>query len=170
MKDVHKRLLFEMLNNSRRSDRELAKALSISQPTVTRARRWLEMNNFILEYTLIPDFSKMGFELVVFTFFKVLANVPGGEREQIVKKMIESLDRHPNVVTVLRGEGMGCDGIFVSYHASFSDFSKFVRDLRMEATGIEIVGSFLTSPEGKDRSRPLTFKHLKEYIEKIVEE
>jgi DNA-binding Lrp family transcriptional regulator len=38
MKDVELRLISELLKNSRRSDRELAKVLHVSQPTVGRAK------------------------------------------------------------------------------------------------------------------------------------
>ena len=42
MEEICEKLLFEMMSNSRRSDKELENALNVSQATVTRARRWLE--------------------------------------------------------------------------------------------------------------------------------
>jgi DNA-binding Lrp family transcriptional regulator len=56
-------LLYELIKNSRRSDRDLAKILHVSQPTITRMRKKLETNDFILEYTLVPNFAKLGFEI-----------------------------------------------------------------------------------------------------------
>lgn len=44
MKAVDSKLLYELMKNSRRSDRELAKVLGISQPTVSRRRIALEKN------------------------------------------------------------------------------------------------------------------------------
>jgi len=38
MKEIELKLLAELLNNSRRSDRDLAKVIGTSQPTVTRTR------------------------------------------------------------------------------------------------------------------------------------
>jgi DNA-binding Lrp family transcriptional regulator len=159
-----------MLSNSRRSDRELAKALKISQPTVTRVRRWLETNGFILQYTLIPDFAKIGFELVVFTFFKVLVDVPGEGRDQIIQNVMKSLTNTPNVVAALHGEGMGCDGVLVSYHENFSDFATFIRELKMNNGSIGVVGSFITAPEGQEGLTAATFKHLKEYMDETVKQ
>jgi DNA-binding Lrp family transcriptional regulator len=58
MKDIERRLISELMKNSRRSDRELAKALGTSQPTITRTRGKLEREGIIKEYTMIPDFTK----------------------------------------------------------------------------------------------------------------
>jgi DNA-binding Lrp family transcriptional regulator len=170
LKNVQKRVLFEMLSNSRRSDRELAKALKISQPTVTRVRRWLETNGFILQYTLIPDFAKIGFELVVFTFFKVLVDVPGEGRDHIMQNVMNSLANTPNGIAVLHGEGMGCDGVLVSYHENFSDFATFIRELKMNNGSIGVVGSFIAAPEGQEGLTATTFKHLKEYMDETVKQ
>jgi DNA-binding Lrp family transcriptional regulator len=42
-------LLYELMKNSRKSDRDLAKILDVSQPTVTRMRRKLETSEYISE-------------------------------------------------------------------------------------------------------------------------
>ena len=62
-------VLRELLRNSKRSDREIAKILKTSQPTVTRTRKTLE-KKIIRTYTLVPEFSKMGYEMLAFTFAK----------------------------------------------------------------------------------------------------
>ena len=59
LKRIELRLVAELMKNSRKSDRELAKILGISQPTVTRIRNKLEREGVIREYTAIPDFSKL---------------------------------------------------------------------------------------------------------------
>jgi len=51
-------LLREMIRNSRRSDRELAKALGTSQPTVTRNRKLLDP--YIRSYTVVTEFAQLG--------------------------------------------------------------------------------------------------------------
>lgn len=61
-------LLHELIKGSRRSDRELAKVLKISQPTITRKRTRLESEGYINEYTVIPNLVKMGYEIIAFTF------------------------------------------------------------------------------------------------------
>jgi DNA-binding Lrp family transcriptional regulator len=154
-----------MMGHSKRSDREIAKKLYISQPTVTRTRRWLETNGFINEYTLIPNFSKIGLELVAFTFVKLRAG--NLETHQEVRNRDKPfLDENPNVVMALHGEGMGCNGVLVSLHKNFAEFTSFMRDLKTEMIDSEIAGSFLASLTNMHQYRDLTFKHLKEYMYK----
>src|SRR4030066_359501 len=57
MKPLDYQLLFELMKDSHRSDRQLAKALGISQPTVTRRRAMLE-DNIIEDYTDFPQFLR----------------------------------------------------------------------------------------------------------------
>ena len=66
-KELPQKLLRELLKNSKRSDRDLAKILKVSQPTITRTRHKLEKSGMIQDYTIIPDFEKMGFEILVVT-------------------------------------------------------------------------------------------------------
>ena len=54
MKDVELKLISELIKNSRRSDRELAKAIGISQPTVSRIRVRLEKQGLV-DYSAVPD-------------------------------------------------------------------------------------------------------------------
>jgi len=163
MKDVHRHLLFEMMSNSRRSDRELARALHTSQPTITRARRWLETNGYVLEYTLIPHFGKAGFELVAFCFIKLHINGSRGRPEDARNRLQAFFGSHPNVVLSCRGEGMGCDGIVMSFHKSYVEFTGYLRELKTEAEDIEVVGSFLASLDELNKLRCLTLKCLKDY-------
>lgn len=64
MKKIMMSLLFELLKNSKRSDRELAKILGVSQPTVTRMRGRLVKEGMIKEWTIIPDFVKIGYRIM----------------------------------------------------------------------------------------------------------
>ena len=69
LKPIDYKILFELMKDSHRSDRQLAKSLGVSQPTVTRRRAMLE-ENFIEGYTVIPKFGQIGFEMAAFTFLK----------------------------------------------------------------------------------------------------
>jgi DNA-binding Lrp family transcriptional regulator len=127
LKPIDYKLLFELMKDSHRSDRQLAKALGVSQPTVTRRRSMLE-KSYIDGYTIIPKFGQIGFEIAAFTFLKSkLKQKTGKEKDEALKKMKEWYMNQPNVVLVQDGRGMGWDAICISLHQSFSDFAAFIR-------------------------------------------
>jgi DNA-binding Lrp family transcriptional regulator len=127
LKPIDYKLLFELMKDSHRSDRQLAKALGVSQPTVTRRRAILE-ENYIEGYTIIPKFGKIGFAIAAFTFLKSkLKQKTGQEKDEALKKLNEWYMKQPNVLLVQDGRGMGWDAICISVHKSFSDFAEFIR-------------------------------------------
>ena len=127
LKPIDFKLLFELMKDSHRSDRQLAKALGVSQPTVTRRRAILE-EDYIEGYTIIPKFGKIGFEIAAFTFLKSkLKQKTGKERDEALKKLNEWYMKQPNVLLVQDGRGMGWDAVCVSMHKNFSDFAEFIR-------------------------------------------
>jgi DNA-binding Lrp family transcriptional regulator len=69
------------MKNSRRCDRELAKAIGVSQPTTTRLRTKLEKEGYIKEYTVIPNFSKIGYTIMALNFFKLEPKLTKNEIE-----------------------------------------------------------------------------------------
>ena len=60
MKKRMMRLLLEYLKDSKRSDRELAKVLGVTSSTITRMRRRLLKGGTVQEFTVIPNFVRMG--------------------------------------------------------------------------------------------------------------
>ena len=127
LKPIDYKLLFELMKNSHRSDRQLAKALGVSQPTVTRRRSMLE-KSYIEGYTIIPKFGQIGFEIAAFTFLKSkLKQKTGKEKDEALKKMKDWYMNQPNVVLVQDGRGIGWDAICISLHQNFSDFAAFIR-------------------------------------------
>ncbi len=74
MKKMMKKFLFELLKDSKRSDRELAKVLGTSQATVSRMRNKLVRDGLIRQFTIIPDFAKIGFEIMAISSFKSRRN------------------------------------------------------------------------------------------------
>ena len=109
LKSLDYKLLFELMKNARRSDRQLARVLSMSQPTVTRRRSFLE-KELIDGYTAIPKWEKLGYEMLVITFVKIKANIASREKyEATRKKGTQWLMGQPNVVMAGACRGMGLD-------------------------------------------------------------
>ncbi|MFB0565547.1 MAG: Lrp/AsnC family transcriptional regulator [Candidatus Aminicenantaceae bacterium] len=69
-KDKLTNLLLEYLKDSNRSDRQMAKILGVSQPTVSRMKSKLLEEGLVRHFSAIPDFAKMGYEIMAFSFVK----------------------------------------------------------------------------------------------------
>ena len=140
MKDTMRKLLGELLKNSKRSDRELAKIIGVSQPTVTRMRDKLEKMGMIREYTIIPDCAQMGVEIAAFT----LVNVK--KEPKLEEKAVEWLSNEPHVVFASKGSGLASNCLVVSLHENYTDFLEFVTALRsMGGEYLESAQSFVIS-------------------------
>jgi DNA-binding Lrp family transcriptional regulator len=154
MKKRMLKLLFELMKNSKRSDREIAKIIGVSQPTITRMRQRLE-KKAIAEYTVIPDWKELGFEIVAFTFVKAT------RKPELDKKTREWTMNSPNVIFAAGGEGMGTDCAMISFHRNFSDFSSFITNFRVAwAENLQDLQSFLMTTDGERMIKPLSFKYL----------
>jgi DNA-binding Lrp family transcriptional regulator len=120
------RLLLELLKDSKRSDREIAKVLGVSQPTVTRTRHKLVKGGAIKEFTIIPDFVEMGYEIMAISSFKLKVD------EGSVEKAKKVTMAKPNIIFASSGQGMGKNGVMLSLHKNYTDFSRFLSGLRLE--------------------------------------
>lgn len=160
MKDIEFRLISELVKNSRRSDRELAKELGVSQPTVTRTRVRLEKQGLI-DYSAVPNLFKLGFELIAVVFGKRnYEKYP----EINVQKAQDFVKRHPNIIFGASGNGLGYDRISVSVHRSYSDYSKFIQEIKNEWKGVMDIESFIVSLKSKEIVQPLSLKHLADHL------
>jgi len=153
------KLLAELLKDSHRSDRELAKVLGTSQPTVTRMRNELLKNGLIQQFTIIPDFKEMGFEIMAITCYKAK------RKQELKEETVKVTMSIPNVIFAARAEGMGKNAVMISLHKSYSDYSNFINDLTIEhADAIEDFDSMLISLKGLI-VKPLSLKYLAELID-----
>jgi DNA-binding Lrp family transcriptional regulator len=149
------RLVSEMLKNSKKSDRELAGILGVSQPTVSRTRARIE-KEYIKTYTIIPDFEKLGYQIMAFTLAK-----KGNEAAAKMAKAKVWVDKHPNVAFGAEGEGFGKDLILISFHKSYSAYSEFMRSFAMDmGTSLDNFESFLVSVESSYKLRDFDLKYL----------
>lgn len=149
------KLLFELIKNSKRSDRDLAKALGVSQPTVTRLRKTLE-EEAIHQYTVIPNLSYLGFEIVALTFAR---------SKELIQPLWDEGKKwasgQPNIVFLSTGQGMGEDSIMLSIHKDYGDFVKFYQTFRRDWTPkMQDFNTFLISLKGSIQMKPFSFNYL----------
>jgi len=160
------RVLKELMQNSKRSDREIAKAIGASQPTVTRTRRLLE--KYIRSYTIIPEFGKIGYEIVAFTFSKA-RTYDKKSVESNLPLITEWYKKKPNIIFASDGEGLGKDGIMVSLHKNYSKYADFIRDYIVTfADFIGDVQSFIVSLKSGLIMKYLDLKYLADDIDSFT--
>jgi DNA-binding Lrp family transcriptional regulator len=160
MKENEIRLLAELLKNSKKSDRELARVLRVSQATVSRTRSKLERDRVIQEYTIIPDLTKLGFELMAITTakFKVSRN------EKFMERATAYMKNYPNILLSSRSQGMGKDAIIISLHKDFTDYESFMVTLKSDwIDSAEDEESILVSLKGFT-AKPFSLRYLAEIL------
>lgn len=154
------RLLKEMLKNSKRSDREIAKGLGVSQPTVTRTRAQLE-KEYIKTYTIVPDFAKLGYQILAFTFLKMKSYPSMEKADKTMQRAAKWANKYPNVIFAADGEGLGKDIIIVSFHKDYSMYSDFMRTLAMDwGQTVTDFESFIVSIKSGIKMKPFDLKYL----------
>jgi DNA-binding Lrp family transcriptional regulator len=164
LKELERKLLSELMKNSRRSDRELAKALGVSQPTTTRLRTKLEKEGYIKEYTIIPNFNKIGYTIMALNFVKLDPKLTDHEVEGFRKTHPDTMGKDPfGVVLIQRGIGLGYDSVIVSFHQDYASYDAFRKHTkRSMGANITEVNTFLINLEND--TLPPTFSFLARQI------
>jgi len=163
---IDRKILAELIKNSKVSDRKLAKKIGVSQPTVTRRRATLE-KEVISSYTLVPNWVKLGFKLLVITFIKSREARTSPEKlEETLEKSKKWMMHHPNVLMCVGSRGMGMGGFMISIHKDYSEFDKFMRDHDL-ALGryLDDVQNVVVNIDGGRILKPFDLKYLADYID-----
>jgi len=161
LKSIDYGIFAELVKNPRLSDRQLAKSLKVSQPTITRRRIRLERMG-LLDYTAILDIRKLGFEILAITFGRLKSGEP---KDKGAEPSEGFLSRHPEMILVSNGRGLGYDRVILSVHRSYSDYSQFISELTQD-WGI-LLGhpeSFIISLQSDKILRDFTLKQLAKAI------
>lgn len=162
MKELERKLLAEIIKNSRRSDRALAKAIGASQPTTTRLRSKLEKEGYIKEYTVIPNFSKIGYTIMALNLLKLDPKLTKNTIEEFRKTHPETIGKDPfGVILIQRGMGLGYDAAIISLHQNYSSYDAFRSYVKNNiGASITEMNTFLINLEEEKSTLPLTFTFL----------
>jgi len=153
------KILQQLLKNSKKSDRELAKAIGVSQATFTRRRKQLE-RKIIQEYTITPNLYELGFEILAFSFVRFREPTT-----DLMEKARQFLAKQPNVIFASGGEGLGMGAVGISVHIDYTSYSNFITKMRQEWADVVVdLQSFLVSLKGDLQPKPFSLKPLADIL------
>jgi DNA-binding Lrp family transcriptional regulator len=162
-KEIDYKIISELLRNSKQSDRSLAHKLGVSQPTVSRRRMMLEKTT-IDNYTLVPKWDKIGYEILALNFVKIKLAIATDEKYQAVRERgMKWLMKQPNIIMAGASRGMGMDAFNISLHKNYADYDEWFRKFRGEwGDLIDDIQSVLVNLSGGEVIKPLNFKYISE--------
>ncbi len=161
LKEIDYKILFELMKNSKTSDRHLAKKIGVSQPTITRRRARLE-KEVIEDYTTIPKWEKLGYQIFALTFVKIKMAI-GSEQyyDKIRARSLKWLNNQPNIIMSGACRGIGVDSFMISIHKTYADYDGFLRRHRLEMGDlVEKVKPVIVNIAGNEVLKPLSLKYL----------
>ena len=149
-------LLLEYLKDSNRSDRELAKILGVSQPTISRMKNKLLTDGIVRHFSAIPDFAKMGYELMAFSMVKFNMT----QMKEIEMSADEWAKSRPEIIFTARAEGIGIDAITISVHKNYAEYTKFITENKRAGGNFMDEMHFVLVDLKKGVTKPLSFESL----------
>ncbi|UCG37219.1 MAG: winged helix-turn-helix transcriptional regulator [Candidatus Bathyarchaeota archaeon] len=163
LRETDYKILCELIKNSKASDRQLARKIGVSQPTVTRRRARLE-KEVIDSYTAIPNWPKLGYNLIVITLVKArMEALTKKTYEPTRMRGIEFFDKKSNVIMAGTCQGPRADFFMISIHKNYSEYDTFIRKYRLEWTDfIQDLEFVLVNLAGGEIMKPLSMECLEE--------
>ncbi len=159
------KLLFEFVKNCKRSDREIAKVVGVSQPTITRKRTKLVETGLIKQFTAIPSLDRIGYEIAALTFTNMKAST-SESLKSLKNKERDWAKKHDEIVFASAGLGMDMNGVIISVHKNYTDYQNFLTELRTNwAEHIVNMRSFILSlRDGEKVSKDFSFASLEKTV------
>jgi DNA-binding Lrp family transcriptional regulator len=167
LKDIEVRIIAELMKNSRRSDRELAKAVGVSQPTISRTIKKLEKEGMIKEYTMIPDFKRLGYEIMGVSFIKTGETLKKNEEVEMRKAVAELEKKQPHAsLMAVNGSGIEKDRMFITFYKDYTAYADAMRLTKnLPYVYVGSLESFLVDLNDEDNYRLLTLEQVARHIQ-----
>jgi DNA-binding Lrp family transcriptional regulator len=171
LKDVEIRIIVELMKNSRRSDREIARAVGVSQPTVSRTIAKLEKEGFIKEYTMIPDFKRLGYQIMGVTFIKA-PETYRKEEVATLRKTVTEVERTNPYASLMAVNGINGrrNRMFVTLYRDYARYSEAMKLTKsLPYVHAQDLESFLVDLNDETNYRLLTLQQVARNIQAFQE-
>lgn len=118
--ELDKKILDELINNSRLSMSELGRRVNLSSPSVTERVRQMESFGIIKKNTVVVDYDKLGLPIQCI----IEATVKNGD----YKSFNAYIEKLPNVEFCYRIAGRACY-LFKMHFDTFANAEKFIDEI-----------------------------------------
>jgi DNA-binding Lrp family transcriptional regulator len=141
--------------------------LGTSQPTISRLINRLEKQGVIKEYTMIPDFSKLGYTLMVVTLVKHREDLDPEHMKIAERKGVSHARTESSLETVMaeRGIGFGYDAVIIAYEKDYTAYKHLLERIKafnhLEASQTQ---SFIVDLSDKVHYRPFTYSTIAKHF------
>ena len=164
-------LISELMSNSRRSDKDLARKIGTSKQKVSRTLKKLEQEGYIKEYTMLPDFHKLGFDIMSFTFIKLMKKDEATIeqfRKDVRQKYIGKA-----AASLLTMNGMGSevegDEISVAFHEGYAEYLDYLEKINAHPlVDAKQTKSFLASMGDETHFQRMTMSVIADYLRHLM--
>ncbi len=127
LKKREKQVLSSLIRYGRKTDKQIAKELGTTQPTVTRIRQKLEASGYIKQYHATPDFRKIGLNIMVITVMQW----DDYSDAEALDNFISFIKKNKKVMCSARGNGFaGRTAFFISAHEDMKSYEDFIVDVK----------------------------------------
>lgn len=163
LKSVDYKILAALMTNSKISDRQLAKEIGVSQPTVTRRRTRLE-KDALDGYTAVPKWATIGFQILAITLVKAHPTTGLKDSFEAARgRAAQWMMKQPNVILCSGTRGMGRNGVMISVHRTYADFDQFMSEHKRELGDMFTeIDTAIVNLSGSEIIKPLHLKYLAE--------
>ncbi len=119
-------------------------------------RQRLVKEGIIKDFTVVPDFAKMGFQLLAINFAKIRPEVLSSGT---IEKAREYIAKFPNTIFASTGEGLGMNAVSISFFRDYAEYQRRVNLMKTEWKDIiEDIQSFIVAiGEGEFKRFSLTY-------------
>jgi DNA-binding Lrp family transcriptional regulator len=126
----------------------------------------LEKEGIVKEYTMIPDFKKLGYNLMGVTFFK-LSELLNKEGEKELRKTAVEVEKQNTFgsLMIVCGLGLEKDRMFITVYKDYADFVRTLGFTKQLANvNVESMESFLVDLNDENNYRILTMAEVARHI------
>jgi alpha-acetolactate decarboxylase len=114
----------------------------------------------------VPDFGKLGFQIMSVTFTKLKEHISEDDIEKRRKVIHEKQNENPDAYILgMGGMGLGADRVIITYHEDYSSYAKFIEKIKSNPLiKVEEVKSFLVNLATGSHYSGLTLSEVANYL------